>query len=524
MHRPCPTWAGQRRPVVIPALWLALAMAAFTTSGPIRPATADELWKEREIVVVLEPGASIDAVNLRWGTITLDAYPEADLYLVEAPAGIFEPDFADELEGDPDVMKAEPNFHEETPEGIREMVLSATGGTYGDYLDQTAAERIGVEEAHAGSRGAGVVVAVLDTGIDPEHEVFQTSLRPDGYDFVDEDAEPWETANGIDDDQDGLVDEGYGHGTLVAGLVALVAPEAEILPLRVLDDEGRGNTFNIAKAIRYADLHGAQVINMSLGSPFEFEAVSLQFELIEESEPTIVSGAGNENRDSPAYYPGRLPPVFMVTALDSADVKADFADYYHQVLVAAPGAGIRGPFPGGEWAIGWGCSFAVPFVAGEAALVRSVAPSIAPHELAAIITGAVEEIYDLPGNLPYDGMLGSGRIHLPTAIQLAIGTSGLASPGMPPGAVPELAIRAFPNPAPATVRLAVPEGIDHAGMLQADIFDVTGRLIRRVHGHGDAVHWNGRDLRGATAPAGLYLVRLHDTGSASWSGRFLMVR
>ena len=98
------------------------------------------------------------------------------------------------------------------------------------------------------------------------------SLDVLGYDFVDNDLAPDEEANGLDDDGDGRVDELYGHGTHVAGIVHLVAPDARLLPLRVLNSDGRGNNFRTASAIVYATHRGADAINLSLGTPHQSAA------------------------------------------------------------------------------------------------------------------------------------------------------------------------------------------------------------------------------------------------------------
>jgi subtilisin family serine protease len=487
----------------------------------MRSAAADSPHTAEEIVVVLQHGRTIDEINQRWGTSTLDSYPEADLYLIRVPTDTPEHDFAELIEDDPAVMEAEPNYYQENPEGIREMVLSATGGTYTDYVDQDAANRVGVDEAHELSRGEGIVVAVLDTGIDMNHPVLAANIHPAAYDFIEGDSDPQETANGLDDDQDQQIDEGYGHGTMVAGIIRLVAPEVTILPLRVLDDEGNGEAFTVAKAIRYAEIHGAQILNMSLGSPVEIGSIELQFDLME-SGLTIVSGAGNENRNDPVYYPGAFDEVIMATALDSIDVKAAFADFYNDVFVAAPGDGIRSAYPGGGWAIGSGCSFAVPFISGEAALVRSLAPGIAADRLERIIEEAVDNIYTIPENEPFAGKLGSGRVFLPEAVAAA---QSIASLDWDVMQAPESygRLRAFPNPFSAG-EVIVELPFASAGFsARAEIFDVAGRIVRLLDPADRSFRWDGRDSRGVVAPSGLYIVRVEKDGR-QFTGRILRVR
>lgn len=507
-------WTGRHAPCLI------LSVLVFC---PGLPADADPPHTPEEVVLVLHQGRTIDEVNQRWGTSTLDAYPEADLYLVSVPPGTPEPDFADQIRQDPAVMEAEPNYYQENPEGIREMVLSATGGGFRDYIDQNAAMRIGVAEAHAWTGGEGVVVAVLDTGIDRSHPVLSDNIHPAAYDFVDGDNDPQETANNVDDDDDGLTDEGYGHGTMVAGIIRLVAPEATILPLRVLDDEGNGEAFTVAKAIRYAELHGAEVLNLSLGSPHEITSVGLQFELMAPGL-TIVSGAGNENRHEPVYYPGAVEEVIMVAALDSTDVKAGFSDYYDEVFVAAPGDGIRSAYPGGGWALGGGCSFAVPFITGEAVLVRSIDPEIGSEEIEDIIRTAVDEIYTIPGNERFEGELGSGRLYLPAAVNAALARVTMVADDVPRPSELAGRLRAFPNPFSGPeliveVPLATASGLP----LRAEVLDISGRQVRVLEPGNRTFRWDGRDSRGAIAASGLYLVRV-ESGGRQLTERILRVR
>ena len=111
---------------------------------------------------------------------------------------------------------------EADPSSIRAWGMPAPDG----YLNQDPANLLGLAQAHQYSRGAGVVVAIIDTGIQLDHPMLAGNLVP-GYDFVDNDATPAEERNGLDDDGDGSIDETYGHGTHIAGIVYLVAPDGQ---------------------------------------------------------------------------------------------------------------------------------------------------------------------------------------------------------------------------------------------------------------------------------------------------------
>lgn len=463
-------------------------------------AIADD-YEAAQVVVNLQPGHVIEEVNSVWGTTTLDAYPEGNLYLLDATDLGDVEGLASQMETDPAILEAEANYFHDTPETIRQMVIVIVGGGYVDYEDQSIGPRIGLDAAHLMSRGAGVTVAVLDTGVDPGHEAIQAKLSPFGYDFVDDDSSPWEIANGLDEDQDGVADEGYGHGTMVAGIVALVAPEATLLPIRVLSDEGNGDAYQIAKGISYAVNQGAHVLNMSFGVPRGVAIIRHQLELAREHGIIVVAGAGNDNLEQ-LYYPAGTEEAEMVTAVDSLDTKAAFADWHSKVLVAAPGTGVRSSYPGGLWAMGAGCSFATPFVAGEAALIRSLLPLEIPEVVRLRIESAVDPIDQIPGNDPYQGKLGSGRIYLPAALE------GIAAVG--DGVLAREHLRAVPNPSAGDVRIVAPESL---GELDVRIFDSAGRLVR-VLGRSNRPVWDGRDQAARLVSPGTYFVRIGTEGEA----------
>lgn len=248
------------------------------------------------------------------------------------------------------------------------------------WLDQQAISELRLGEAHQDSLGAGVVVAVLDTGADMNHPALQNRLVP-GWDYVDDDSDPSEEAPGIPDGT-GHADTAYGHGTFVSGVTAMVAPDAGIMPLRVLDSNGRGNVFAVAQALLDAAAAGAQVVNLSFGTP------TMPSKLLDETIKdlrkrgiVVVAAAGNSGNDK-KQYPAAQPEVMSVAALgtESGDL-ASFSGFGDWIDVAAPGDDIAGPVPGGRYAWWRGTSIAAPFVAGQVALVRSMAPKLAPAKV-----------------------------------------------------------------------------------------------------------------------------------------------
>lgn len=287
------------------------------------------------------------------------------------------------------------------------------GGTDDDgYVNQGAFDQVALDDALTVSKGTGQIIAVLDTGVWPEHPAFQIAsggslLLTGGWDFVADDALPRDEGPGF----------GWGHGTHVTGIVARVAPDARLLPLRVLDADGRGNTFTLAYAIQYAVAQGADVINLSLGA----DAGSL---LLEETIAhaldagvAVVAAAGNDAADAPIRYPAGFDGVLSVAAVTAENTRAPFSNYGDWVDTAAPGVGITSsvPFSGGLGYAAWsGTSMATAFVTGAAALVLAAdantavpdAPAMSPADLTAVL---LQSATPLPAGDQIGGLLHVAR-------------------------------------------------------------------------------------------------------------------
>jgi thermitase len=280
---------------------------------------------------------------------------------------------------------AEPNYIGELPEA-RQRSSWVVGDGVAGYAAQWAPSALRLPEAHAITSGANVIVAVLDTGVDLNHPALAGHLVP-GYDFVDMDADTSE--RGVYGS-----DIAYGHGTHVAGLVALAAPDAAIMPLRTLGPDGIGTIWMQVQAIRYAINHGADVINLSYS--FSDRSQVLDDALAQATCTTamdddcrakirpgaiVVAASGNSGSNDREYPAAdQLPGVLAVAASTEANTLATFSTYGSWVQVAAPGDRILSSVPGGGYAIWSGTSMAAPLAAGSAALVRAAYPGLRPVE------------------------------------------------------------------------------------------------------------------------------------------------
>jgi subtilisin family serine protease len=269
------------------------------------------------------------------------------------------------------------------------------------YINQGALQQIRFMSVENRFTGAGVTVAVIDTGIDGGHPVFRDRLLP-GRDLVSDDDVP---QDGPEAGGDGGA--AVGHGTHVSGIIARLAPGSRILPIRVLNVDGRGNVFILAYAIDWAVEHGADVINLSLGADADSEVLSDAVARAQAQGVVIVAAAGNDNAEA-KQYPAAFPGVLSITAVDDRNRKAPFANYGKDwVDLAAPGVGITSTIPvsGSLLYATWsGTSMATPFAAGAAALVIEYAPDNTPAEVAKILVDSGTDLD--PYNPQYKGKLG----------------------------------------------------------------------------------------------------------------------
>jgi thermitase len=368
--------------------------------------------------------AKLRGLNADYGTSTLKPLPtDSAVYLLKLPAGSSVQETWSRMQVDQRLLYSEPNYVVQPLDG--EGRHRSWGVSDAEPSPQdNAASALNLSSAHGISLGKEATVAVLDTGVQLDHPAlasnFQNVWR---YDFVDNDDEPLDLATGADEDGDGLTDELMGHGTHVAGIIDLVAPEAKIMPLRVLDTEGEGDDFTIAEAMSRAMLNGADVINLSLGSPSRSQLLGRVSADVIEHGVVVVAAAGNSNSAAP-MYPAAGDQVgapsgglVAVTSVDMYGHKSDFANYGPWVDIAAPGEDVRSAFPVSKYAYWSGTSMATPFVSGEAALIHAVYGSLDPAGVAERISCSARPLVDIDQS--YAAKLGAG--HADAAASLAPG-------------------------------------------------------------------------------------------------------
>ncbi len=285
-----------------------------------------------------------------------------------------------------------------------------------EYKNQWALKNIHAQEAWINLKDTSslneVKVAVIDTGLDMNHEDLKDRITP-GFDFVDMDEDP----------SPGPVNE--EHASHVAGIIAASADNEvgvagtagkapiKIMPLRVLE-AGSGDDYTIAQAIYYAADNGAKVINMSLGGYGESPLITNACNYAFNKGVVVVAAAGNDALDTENFNPGAVPGVITVAATDVDNETAYFSNFGDQIELAAPGVDILSTLPGDKYGAYSGTSMATPFVSAAAALLISKNPSLSIIEVEQYLTDSSKDLGDAGKDINF----GYGLIDLSEALSM----------------------------------------------------------------------------------------------------------
>ena len=321
--------------------------------------------------------------------------------------------------------------------------VSYFGTTVPDgYVNQPATGIVRLFDAQNSFQVSGSgMVAVIDTGVDPNHPALAGVLLP-GYDFTRNSYGADETADvsfpsspspgppnwvssravaNVSQSTAAVVDgppgySDFGHGTMVAGIIHLVAPTSQILPLKAFGSDGTGYLSNILRAIYTAVQWNAQVINMSFSFPDYSPEVKNAMQYASSQGVISVAAAGNDGQQTMVYPAGYTNLVIGVASTTNGDQRSSFSNYGQPLVwVAAPGEGVVTTYPFGFYAASWGTSFSTPLVAGTAALLIQLGWGCGEYNAADAVAHAVALSPDL----------GNGRLDIYQAVRAWAIASGM---------------------------------------------------------------------------------------------------
>jgi subtilisin family serine protease len=343
------------------------------------------------------------------------------------------------LQADPDVEFAEEDKIAKTSLIPNDPYLSSTGSWGQPYDDLWGIKKIGAPAAWDTTTGSGLVVAVVDTGVDYNHPDIAANVWTNPNEIP---------GNGIDDDGNGYIDDlrGWnfvannndpmddnGHGTHVAGTIAAVGNNgigvigvawgASVMPVKALDSGGSGYDSQLGPAIIYAANNGADVISNSWGGPGTSQTIADAVDYAHNMGAVVVAAAGNSSDNARNYFPANLPNVITVAASAPDDTLAWFSNFGSKIDVAAPGVDIlslqaAGTSMGTTVSPGYtrasGTSMATPHVSGIAALILSQHPEYSNEQVRQVIRGSATDL----GTPGFDLSFGYGGANAAAALSV----------------------------------------------------------------------------------------------------------
>ena len=369
------------------------------------------------------------------------------VFLIAAPATVDPAALINTLNATPGILHVEldqvlslvggTNTLTSIPSGLSDTApVTYFGATvWNGYANQPAAQIIRVAEAQNTFQVSGIgIVADIDTGVDPNHPALQAVLlsgydftrnQPNGSEMTDFTQPPpsgnppapaqvnQSTAAVLDQSTAAVLDgkaqyAAFGHGTMVMGVIHLVAPKARLLPLKAFGADGSANLSDILSAVYYAAQHSANVINMSFDMKVNSQEFSNALAYANQLNIICVSSAGNDGLQETVYPAAYTTDIMGVASTNLLDQRSSFSNFGNAIVwVAAPGEQIITTYPFSTYAAGSGTSFSAPFVTGTSSLFHELQPGGAQSDAAQAIAHAQ----------PLGAGMGNGRLDIVQALQ-----------------------------------------------------------------------------------------------------------
>ena len=431
-------------------------------------------------ILTASPSNVQSVVNQHGLTVVKELYDGTNCVMLVTSASADVSGTETEVESDVQVLGFEPEQRASLPEltGLTQPTLTQSttsildtlpgrtlvsffGSTVpSNYSTQTATGIIRLGDARTATKLTGVgTVAIIDTGADLNHPALSAALVT-GYDFTRDalgaselaDLDPTvaaqlqqsttsildaqnllvlnsatailnqSTTSILDQSTTSILDSSlaeFGHGTMTAGIVHLVAPTAKIMPLKAFRADGSSNLSDIIRAIYYAADHGANIISMSFSMAQSSPGLQAAIQYALSKNVATVASSGNDGSKT-LVYPASYGGVQGIGSSTNTDQRSTFSNFGSGVVTfAAPGEGIITTYPGGNYAAGWGTSFSTPMFAGAAALVLQARPASKPGD----ITNALSKTKQISD-------MGYGRIDLyQSLMNLVAGSSSTSGSG-----------------------------------------------------------------------------------------------
>ena len=359
----------------------------------------NEKWAKGRILVQPLAGVSdqkLASILSAHGGKTISKITAINVHIVELPANVNEKAIAALLANHPQLKFAE-------VDGIASSD-QLTNDTY--YPNQWHLPIINAPAAWDNSTGSGVIIAILDSGIDSTHPDLAARIIP-GYNFVENNTDTTDL---------------WGHGTKCAGVAAAIGNNAEgtagvawnsqILPVRISDSTGYTYWSNMAAGLNWAADHGARGASISFNGINGSSTVLSAAQYFRSKGGVVVCSAGNTG-GSQAYAPSDY--LINVSATDSGDALASWSSFGQYVDVSAPGVGIWTTSMGGGYSAPSGTSFSCPMTAGIVALMFSAKPSLTPTQIQSLLFSTAKDL----GDAGWDQYFGHGRVDAAAAVLAA---------------------------------------------------------------------------------------------------------